>query len=140
MDQPQSVNMPESAYRQHLPDLSSPRFQQMSKQNAHEYVDEFKTGGNPPWLHGLYMHWLDLLNEPFRGVTTNGQVQQGLYQVEDEGVPIEDIVKAASALVEILSDDKRQKMFYHVDDPKWRTWSNPEFLLNGRLAIAPIQD
>lgn len=59
-------------YRQFLPDLSIPRFTTMKKQDAHEYAQAFKEGGQPPWLHALYMHWLDLLKDPFRGVTTDG--------------------------------------------------------------------
>jgi hypothetical protein len=34
----------------------------------------FKTGKQPPWLHALYMHWLELLQEPFKGVTTDGRI------------------------------------------------------------------
>lgn len=59
-------------YRQFLPDLSIPRFVNMQKQDAHVYAEEFKKGGIPPWLHGLYMHWLELLKEPFKGVTNDG--------------------------------------------------------------------
>lgn len=60
-------------YRQFLPDLSIPRFTTMQKQDAHVYAEEFKKGGMPPWLHALYMHWLDLLKEPFKGITTDGE-------------------------------------------------------------------
>lgn len=60
------------AYRQHLPDLSIPRFTEMQKQDAHEYAKTFIEGGNPPWLHGLYLHWRKLFQEPFRGVTNDG--------------------------------------------------------------------
>ena len=127
---PQDVSFPESAYRKHLPDLDTPRFQAMHKQNAHEYVDEFKQYGNPPWLHGLYMHWLELLKEPFKGVTTDGTVRPNLYQVQDEKVPIEEIVATAESLIEVLSTAERQTISCHLDDPKWRTWSNPEFLLS----------
>jgi hypothetical protein len=59
-------------YRQFLPDLSTPRFTTMAKQDAHEYAKEFIGGGNPPWLHALYLHWLELLKDPFKGVTTDG--------------------------------------------------------------------
>ena len=59
-------------YRQYLPDLSIPRFTTMQKQDAHEYAKAFIEGGVPPWLHGLYLHWRRLLEEPFRGVTTDG--------------------------------------------------------------------
>jgi len=125
----QTADMPESAYRKYLPDLDIPRFQIMHKQNAHEYAADFKQNGNPPWLHGLYMHWLALLKEPFRGVTTDGKVRPGLYEVRDEGVPIQQIAAAADQLVSQLSNEQKASVFYHIDDPKWRTWSNPEFLL-----------
>jgi hypothetical protein len=59
-------------YRQYLPDLSIPRFAAMQQQDAHQYAKEFIEGGNPPWLHALYLHWRNLLKEPFRGVTTDG--------------------------------------------------------------------
>ena len=60
-------------YRKFLPDLSIPRFTTMKEQDAHVYAEAFKKGGIPPWLHGLYMHWLELLKEPFRGVTSDGE-------------------------------------------------------------------
>jgi len=59
-------------YREHLPDLSIPRFTTMQKQDAHEYAKAFIEGGVPPWLHGLYLHWRKLFKEPFRGVTSDG--------------------------------------------------------------------
>ena len=61
-----------SAFRAHLPDLSSPRFTTMQKQDAHEYAKAFREGGNPPWLHGLWQHWRRLYQEPFKGVTNDG--------------------------------------------------------------------
>lgn len=125
-----TTEMPESAYRKHLPDISIPRFTTMHKQDAHEYAEDFKQNGNPPWMHGLYMHWLKLLKEPFKGVTTDGKVRPDLYSVQDEGLPIEKIVSAADNLISLLSDDQKASIFYHIDDPKWRTWSNPEFLLS----------
>lgn len=60
-------------YRQHLPDLSIPRFTTMQKQDAHVYAKEFKEGGNPPWLHALYLHWRKLFKEPYTGITTEGK-------------------------------------------------------------------
>lgn len=59
-------------YRQYLPDLNTPRFMTMQKQDAHFYGEAFKTGGKPPWLHALYLQWLKMLEEPFKGVTNDG--------------------------------------------------------------------
>lgn len=62
-------------YRQFLPDLSIPRFTTMQQQDAHVYAKAFKTGGVPPWLHALYLHWLEMLKEPFKGVTNDGMCE-----------------------------------------------------------------
>jgi len=62
----------DSDYRQYLPDLTIPRFTTMQKQDAHEYAHAFIAGGNPPWLHALYLHWRKLFKEPFKGVTNDG--------------------------------------------------------------------
>lgn len=66
-------------YRQYLPDLSIPRFTTMQKQDAHEYANEFIQGGNPPWLHALYLHWRNLFQEPFKGVTNDGELELLFY-------------------------------------------------------------
>ncbi|KAH8433092.1 DUF3500 domain-containing protein [Aspergillus melleus] len=123
---------PSGEYRQYLPDLNLPRFQAMRKQDAHEYANDFKTGRNPPWLHALYMHWLDLLQEPFKGVTTDGTVRPGLFTLQDEDVPIDDIVNSVHSLFATLTQPQRQSLSYHIDSPEWRTWSNPEFLLSAK--------
>jgi hypothetical protein len=61
-----------SDFRRFLPDLTTPRFQAMQRQDAREYAEAFKTSGQPPWLHGLYLHWLKLFKEPFKGITNDG--------------------------------------------------------------------
>ncbi|CAK7235292.1 hypothetical protein SBRCBS47491_009243 [Sporothrix bragantina] len=121
-----------SPFRQFLPDLSLPRFTTMKTQDAHEYAKAFMEGGQPPWIHGLWKHWLELFKEPFKGVTSNGKVRDGLFQLEDEGVAIEKVVEAANAVVSLLSDAQKKKTIYHLDAPEWRTWSNPEFLLSNK--------
>lgn len=63
-------------YRKHLPDISIPRFTAMRSQDAHEYAKVFKEGGNPPWLHALYLHWRKLFKEPYTGITTDGWFSQ----------------------------------------------------------------
>ena len=72
MDEQKPAQAGESQFRSYLPDLTIERFATMQKQNAYEYAKDFKELGNPPWLHGLYLHWRRLLAEPFRGVTSDG--------------------------------------------------------------------
>ncbi|RSL46001.1 hypothetical protein CEP54_014037 [Fusarium duplospermum] len=120
------------SFRDHLPDLTIPRFTTMQKQDVYEYAKVFKENKQPPWLHALYCHWLELFNEPFKGVTNDGNVRHGLFGLQDDGIPIKDIVHATNGLVQLLDDKQRQKTCYHIDSPEWRTWSNPEFLLSDK--------
>ena len=65
----------QTPFREFIPDLSIDRFTSMRKQDAYEYADAFKKDGNPPWIHGLYLHWRELLAEPYKGVTNDGRLQ-----------------------------------------------------------------
>ncbi|GAM88180.1 hypothetical protein ANO11243_062110 [Dothideomycetidae sp. 11243] len=122
----------DSHYRQYLPDLSQPRFTTMKSQNAYEYADAFKNTRHPPWLHALYTHWRELFNEPFKGVTSDGHVRSGLFRLQDEGIPIDDITAAAQDVMSKLDTKQLDRLVYHVDSPEWRSWSNPEFLLSDK--------
>ena len=143
------TNAIDTDFRRHLPDLSLPRFTTMKGQHATEYADAFKSTGQPPWLHGLYLHWRKLFEEPYHGITNDGEkplvaanvlvltaqpgiVRDGLFGLQDEGVPIDDITKAAQAVLNNLDEQQRSKVCFHIDDPEWRSWSNPEFLLSDK--------
>lgn len=139
---------PTSEFRACLPDLDIPRFTIMKKQNCREYAHDFKTLKQPPWLHALYMHWLRLYQEPFKGVTVDGRqsamcneistyaisgvVRDSLFTLQDEGVPIDTIAETARKVLSKCNDEQRAKVCYHIDSPEWRTWSNPEFLLSDK--------
>lgn len=128
-------------YRQFLPDLSIPRFTIMAQQDAHVYAKEFIEGGNPPWLHALYLHWLKLLKEPFKGVTNDGNIRSDLFQVQDEGMPIAEIVSATQQVIASCSEQQLGRLKYHLDSSEWRTWSNPEFLLSDKgLRLDELSD
>jgi hypothetical protein len=104
----------------------------MAQQDAHVYADAFKKSLMPPWIGALYMHWLDLLKEPFKGVTSDGVVRPGLFKIQDEGVPIDDIVSKTETLLGQLNSTQLSRLNYHIDSHEWRTWSNPEFLLSDK--------
>ena len=59
-------------FRQYLPDLNTPRFTTLAQCDAHSHALELTEHHRPPWLYGLYTHWLKLLQEPFKGVTNDG--------------------------------------------------------------------
>lgn len=67
------------SYHHYVPDLTLPRFTTMQTQDATEYAQAFKTKAQPPWLHGLYQHWCKLYEEPFRGITTDGESYENSF-------------------------------------------------------------
>ena len=69
------------------------------------------------------------LAEPFRGVTTNGTVMAGLFQIRSTGVTTIPVVKAAAAFLESLAADQRAKTKFGVDDDEWRKWMNQHFYI-----------
>lgn len=126
------MSAPGNGFRQFLPDLSTSRFTSMQRQNAHEYADEFKQKSNPPWLHGLYLHWRRLFQQPFKGITNDGRIRPDLFQLQDEGIPVDAIVGATDLMLSKMTEEQRQRVSYHLDSPEWRSWSNPEFLLSDK--------
>ncbi|KAI1099140.1 hypothetical protein F4804DRAFT_93793 [Jackrogersella minutella] len=119
-------------FRKFLPDLDTPRFQAIAKNDPYGHAKELLEHHRPPWLYGLYVHWRKLLEEPYKGVTNDGTVRPNLFTLRDEGVPIDAIVAAANTITSQLSPSQALKTILHIDSPEWRSWSNPEFLLSNK--------
>ena len=67
------------------------------------------------------------LAEPFKGITTNGQIEPGLFGVRSTGVSTAPVRKAAETFLAGLTPDQRAKTVFDVDDPEWRKWMNQSF-------------
>lgn len=67
------------------------------------------------------------LAEPFKGITTNGTVQPGLFSIRSTGVSTEPVRKAAATLLAALTPEQRKKSTFPVDDDEWRKWMNQHF-------------
>lgn len=129
LDRNSSFENASSAFREHLPDLSIPRFTTAAKQDLYEYAQFFKDNHAPPWLFELTQAWEKLYDEPFKGVTSDGTVRDGLFEARDEGIDIETVVAKAKETLALLNDEQKAKLEYPVDAREWRAWSNPEMLL-----------
>jgi hypothetical protein len=83
----------------------------------------------PPWLHDLTKVWERLLAEPYKGVTNDGTVKDGLYKAKDEEFDVDSVTKKTEELLGVLSDEEKGKISFDINAREWRAWSNPEFLL-----------
>jgi predicted nuclease of restriction endonuclease-like (RecB) superfamily len=66
----------------------------------------------------------DPLDEPYKGVTTNGAVMAGLFPIRSTGVSTAPVRAAAVAFLGSLTPDHRAKTAFPVDDLEWRKWNN----------------
>jgi hypothetical protein len=66
----------------------------------------------------------DPLAEPFRGVTTHGNVITGLFPIRATGVSTAPVRAAADTFLAALSPEQRAKTAFPADDIEWRRWNN----------------
>ena len=64
------------------------------------------------------------LAEPFKGVTTNGAIVEGLYPINATGVSTKPVMDAATAFLDSLSPAERGRTSFSVTDTEWRDWHN----------------
>ncbi len=67
------------------------------------------------------------LAEPFKGITTNGSVEPGLFGIQATGVSTASVRGAAERFLASLSKEQRDRTRFAVDDPEWRKWMNQHF-------------
>lgn len=71
--------------------------------------------------------------EPFRGITADGQITEGLFPMTRTGVSTSPIQQAAQTLLGTLSPEQQQTVSFPVESDAWRRWSNihPPLLRHG---------
>jgi len=80
------------------------------------------------------------LAEPFKGITTHGTPQAGLYAIRSTGVSTEPARKAAAAFLSALQPEQRGKTMFPVDDVEWRKWMNQDFYIRQGVSFKEMSD
>lgn len=80
------------------------------------------------------------LAEPFKGITTNGQLAPGLFAIHSTGVSTEPVQKAAGAFLSALSLEQRSKTMFSTDDSEWRKWMNQHFYVRQGVSFKEMSD
>lgn len=123
----EAVELGDESYRSHLLDPDDPRLARVRGMTYEEFArDRYRA----PFLRDLLAYWDGLYREPYVGVTTTGTPAEGLYRLPD-GAPAAGAAAAgaARAVLDTLTPGERDAVRYDVDDPHWRAWSNPEFVV-----------
>jgi hypothetical protein len=77
----------------------------------------------------FFAQWAQKLAEPFKGITTDGQLVPGLYKLAPNGAPVAAMVDAAKVLLGFLAADQRAAACFPADSNTWRRWQNTELYL-----------
>lgn len=80
------------------------------------------------------------LAEPFRGITTNGEVMPGLFEVKPTGVSTEPVRNAAEKFIARLTPVQLARTIYPVDDVEWRKWMNQHFYARQGISFAEMNE
>ena len=67
------------------------------------------------------------LSEPYKGITSNGSVEAGLFPLHSTGVSTEPVRVAAERYLASLTKEQRDRTMFPIDDPEWRKWMNQHF-------------
>ena len=82
-----------------------------------------------------------LLSEPFKGVTTDGNVVPGLYPLAANGVSTEPIRRAVLEFLNLLDADQRQRTNFEITSDAWRRWWNIHpYLMRHGLLLEDLAD
>ena len=68
-----------------------------------------------------------MASNPFKGVTSGGKIEKGLFKIASTGVTTEPVMNAANAFLGSLSKEQVAKTKFEVDDLEWRKWDNRHF-------------
>src|SRR5437870_1647303 len=80
-----------------------------------------RLGGGPA---GYLENALGAVAQPFKGITTDGNVIPGLFTIQKTGVTTKSIREAAEDFLASLNVDQRAKIIFPIDTVEWRKWSN----------------
>ena len=80
------------------------------------------------------------LAEPFKGLTTNGQIERGLFGIRSTGVATTAVRNAADVFLAGLTKAQRDKTLFAVDDAEWRKWMNQSFYVRQGVSFIEMTE
>jgi hypothetical protein len=105
---------------------------QEQKQSAAEMAERFRQMSEEREREGLA--------DPFKGITTNGQVMPGLFEISPSGVSTEPVRNAAEKFIATLTNVQLARTMFPADDVQWRKWMNQHFYAKQGISFAEMTE
>lgn len=92
-------------------------------------------------LQDLFAGWRDSLKEPFKGITTAGDIERGLFPLQDGSPPPQLLIDAVNLFLSSLDPAQQAAACFDVGSEVWRTWSNiHRNLMRHGLCLAELNE
>lgn len=80
------------------------------------------------------------LNEPFLGITNDGNIQEGLFNLSATGVSTLPVYEAAEQFISTLTAPQREATLYPVEDEEWRKWANQHLYIRQGISFDEMNE
>jgi hypothetical protein len=80
------------------------------------------------------------LADPFKGITADGKVEPGLFEISPSGVSAEPVRNAAEKFIATLTGVQLARTMFPVEDVQWRKWMNQHFYPRPGIGFAEMTD
>ena len=80
------------------------------------------------------------LAAPFRGVTTNGVIEPGLFHISPTGISTEPVRNAAEKFISTLTSVQLARSLFSVDDVQWRKWMNQHYYVRAGISFQEMTE
>ena len=100
---------------------------------------------NSPIIKDILDGWQKMYAVPYKGMTIDGEIIQGLFTLRSELAPSEQAIIATNHLIGLLTADQRRVSSFEIFSKQWRNWQNTEIYMEDyglRLAEVskPVRD
>lgn len=80
------------------------------------------------------------LAQAFKGITTNGIVEPGLFNIKSTGVSTLPLRDATDLFLSTLTPEQRARTVHGVDDDEWRKWMNQSFYVREGVSFGEMTE
>ncbi|GAA4013279.1 hypothetical protein GCM10022232_64400 [Streptomyces plumbiresistens] len=116
--------------RRYVPARGARRFAGLHEHTARTFAEALL---RIPVLAEVVRAWRESAGEPYVGITTDGRVRHGVYELglapDVERPPTEAMLRVVEEIRRCTTQEPWQRLTYPLNAPQRRGWSNPEVLV-----------
>lgn len=80
------------------------------------------------------------LAEPFIGITTDGELKEGLYSIQETGLSTVKIRNSIQKFLDSLSSEQKHKTMFPIYATEWQRWSNTDFYNRKGICLCDLNE